>query len=185
MIHHSGTATLGGSLAVSLLGGFTPSAGDAFEFITTAGSVSGEFASENLPALRGGLFFNVEYAAHSVTLFTAGVVGDYNRNGKVDAADYTIWRNALNNPSASLAADGSGDHQITRLDFDVWKAHFGETAMFGTGDLSAVPEPASAMLIACAAASVALIRRPLSPKHRQESPSILFRVWINNFKTKI
>jgi hypothetical protein len=34
--------------------------------------------------------------------------GDYNGNGVVDAADYTIWRETLEQTGAGLAADGNG-----------------------------------------------------------------------------
>ncbi len=69
--------------------------------------------------------------------------GDYNANGIVDAADYTLWR------------DGLGT-TYTQDDYDVWKANFGETALgSGSGSLGAtgsasalanVPEPASCAL---------------------------------------
>ena len=40
--------------------------------------------------------------------------GDYNLNGAVDAADYTVWR------------DGLGT-TYTQADYDVWRANFGQT----------------------------------------------------------
>jgi hypothetical protein len=154
------TVALSGELDVALLSTFQPDAGDTFEILHADGGVTGTFSTEALPALRGGLYFDVQYAANSVTLFTVGALGDYNRNGRVDAADYTVWRNALNQPVANLLADGSGDHQITRSDFDVWKAHFGEIAMFGAGALSAaVPEPASATLLLSVIAAFGVLCR--------------------------
>jgi len=39
----AGTATLGGTLAVSFLDGFTPEAGETFTFLTAGGGVNGEF----------------------------------------------------------------------------------------------------------------------------------------------
>jgi hypothetical protein len=55
--------------------------------------------------------------------------GDYNRDDTVNAADYTTWRNASGQTGVELftGADGNGDGMITRADFDVWKAHYGET----------------------------------------------------------
>jgi hypothetical protein len=84
--------------------------------------------------------------------------GDYNRNGVVDAADYTVWRNTRGQTGVALAADGNANQQIDIGDFAVWKSHYGETV--GTGGslarsttaeppvpTAAVPEPASAALI--------------------------------------
>ena len=52
----SGVATLGGTLTVTLVNSFSPSAGNSFEFMTF-GSRSGtsDFATKNLPTLGGGL----------------------------------------------------------------------------------------------------------------------------------
>jgi parallel beta-helix repeat protein/predicted outer membrane repeat protein len=57
------------------------------------------------------------------------VLGDYNLNGTVDAADYTVWRNTLGQTGLVLysGADGDGDGSITISDYDVWKSHFGES----------------------------------------------------------
>lgn len=50
-----GTATLGGTLGVSLLGGFTPSFGDTFTFLSASGGIIGDFTSFDLPGLANGL----------------------------------------------------------------------------------------------------------------------------------
>ncbi len=59
--------------------------------------------------------------------------GDYNHDHTVNAADYTVWRNALGQTGlvAYSGADGNGDGMITRLDFDVWKLHYGQTVPAG------------------------------------------------------
>ncbi len=56
------------------------------------------------------------------------LVGDYNGNGTVDAADYTVWRNALGQTGLTpfSGADGDGDGAVTQADYGVWKSHFGE-----------------------------------------------------------
>ncbi len=54
LIQVIGNLTLGGSLNVSLIGGFHPSAGDAFVPLTY-NSVTGRFDAVSLPALGGGL----------------------------------------------------------------------------------------------------------------------------------
>jgi hypothetical protein len=88
--------------------------------------------------------------------------GDYNADGTVNAADYPVWRNSLNQIGFALPADGNGDGTITRLDYDVWKAHYGET--FGSGSAAdsanrAVPEPPTQVLCWLAAIACALWER--------------------------
>jgi hypothetical protein len=56
--------------------------------------------------------------------------GDYNFNGFVDAADYTVWQDSFRrNPFGpdDLRADGNGDGVVDQLDYDVWKNNFGAT----------------------------------------------------------
>jgi hypothetical protein len=79
------------------------------------------------------------------------LIGDYNRNNVVDAADFTLWRNTLGQASANpfAGADGSGNGAIGPEDYDIWKSHFGETLVQGTGSsfphsLSTQPEPTAA-----------------------------------------
>lgn len=71
--------------------------------------------------------------------------GDYNDDGAVNAADYTVWRNSIGQTGTSLAADGDGNGKIDGGDYDVWRLYFGETASgFGSG--LATPEPSTASL---------------------------------------
>jgi hypothetical protein len=58
--------------------------------------------------------------------------GDHNRDGKVDAADYVLWRKNPDNFGGT--PDG----------YDAWRANFG--APGGLGAASSVPEPATALL---------------------------------------
>jgi hypothetical protein len=160
VIHHSGTATLGGNLTVSLLNGFTPTAGDTFEIMTAAEGVAGKFATATLPALTGANW-QLDYST-SALLLRAVLVGDYNHNGTVDAADYVVWRNSLNQSGPALAADGNRDGHITPLDFNVWKMHLGESTPGGAagGQVAAnAPEPGT-LLLATVLAGVALACRP-------------------------
>ncbi len=64
----SGAATLGGTLNVTLIGGFTPSIGNTFT-ILTAGSLTGTFAAaQNLPTLPIGSAWQVIYGSTEVML---------------------------------------------------------------------------------------------------------------------
>ncbi len=85
------------------------------------------------------------------------LAGDYNGNGIVDAADYTVWRDNVGQPVAAFSsADGTGDGEIGAADYDLWKANFG-TFLSGSGSAlgagssptpvtSSVPEPSSLVL---------------------------------------
>lgn len=71
--------------------------------------------------------------------------GDYNSDGRVDVADYTLWREQLGSVvPAWSASDGNGDGLVGPADYEVWQASFSpETFEL---DLLAVPEPATAAI---------------------------------------
>jgi len=149
----AGNATLGGTLAAILVDGFMPVFGQKFEFLTAAG-IQGGFDSYLLPPLGGGLNWSLQNTGQSVSLIV-GLPGDYNGDGAVDAADYTVWRNTLGQSGVGLAADGSGpagvpDGTVDEWDYNFWKANYGLAALPITA--TAVPEPHSialALLATC------------------------------------
>ncbi|TWT66779.1 hypothetical protein Pla123a_44770 [Posidoniimonas polymericola] len=61
----------------------------------------------------------------TLTLFE-GVLGDYNADGRVDAADYAVWRDSLG--QAVTYGEGA-DHDFSGVvdqgDYYVWRNHFG------------------------------------------------------------
>jgi hypothetical protein len=85
-----------------------------------------------------------------------GLAGDFNEDGKVDAADYVKWRKDGANP---LPNDEGAANSAAR--FALWKANFGEMAMpgGGSGGTGAVPEPGCLVLALMAMAFGAAIRR--------------------------
>ena len=64
--------------------------------------------------------------------------GDYNLNERVDAADYTVWRDRIGSPNAT--ADGNGSGIVDIADYTLWQQNFGLPAPTGSGALMAVPE---------------------------------------------
>lgn len=74
--------------------------------------------------------------------------GDYNDNGVLDAADYTVWRDAY--PDGALINDDDG--MADDGDFTYWRDHFGETLGGGAGSgasgvaAATVPEPSGLLL---------------------------------------
>jgi hypothetical protein len=80
----------------------------------------------------------------------AGVPGDYNANGNVDAADYVLWRNG-----GPLANEVDAPGTVNAADYDAWRARFGNAAGTGTN----VPEPLLGTLLAAGSLVSALSRR--------------------------
>jgi arabinogalactan endo-1,4-beta-galactosidase len=80
-------------------------------------------------------------------------VGDYNRDGVVDAADYTVWRNTFGSTTQLLAnGDNTGTSTgvIDQSDYDYWRSRYANNsgASAGGGSGATVPEPAAAASIA-------------------------------------
>jgi hypothetical protein len=72
--------------------------------------------------------------------------GDYDHDGIVDAADYTLWRSSLGQTvPLGTAADGNLNGTIDAGDYEVWKGHFGQSAA-SAASAAAVPEPTGALL---------------------------------------
>jgi T5SS/PEP-CTERM-associated repeat protein len=162
-----GNLSLDGELSVSTLPGFTPAAGQSFNILDWFGTRSGTFSSLTLPTLAG-LTWNTSqlYTTGVLSLINAaGLAGDYNQDGRVNAADYTVWRNNLGSGTALPNDDTPG---VGPDDYTRWKMHFGESSGSGagaTGFASAyvtVPEPASLALLLVAGAWLILTgyRRP-------------------------
>lgn len=76
------------------------------------------------------------------------MAGDFNDDGVVDAADYTMWRDAaaVFAPYDPIdpAHDSNNDGRIDALDYNVWVHTFGDTNALS----ATVPEPAAVALAA-------------------------------------
>jgi hypothetical protein len=85
-----------------------------------------------------------------VTDVMMGLAGDYNNNGVVDAADYTVWRDHLGDLDETAINDNGDGGGITMSDYTYWKDNFGNTLQGsgqGNAQLASVPEPAAAALL--------------------------------------
>lgn len=156
VIGAGGQAQLAGTLDVSLIDDFQPVAGDLFTILTADGGVTGQFDTVNLPTLSDSLELNLIYNPRNVTLQVTGQIlpGDYNADGIVNAADYVVWRNHLDQ-SVSLPNDLTpGD--VTQSDYTAWQNNFGATA--GSGSVS-VPEPAGLLLLVAVVAITSIDTR--------------------------
>ena len=137
--------------------------GFPFNFAGLSAEANTDFSHTLSFALTGPVF-NVP-DGYTVDSAEAGIVNnsfvgvphaDYNHDGIVDAADYTIWRNTLGQSGSGLAADGTGaggvpDGVVDQLDYDFWKANFGNHSGAGASANSDVPEPSTCVLLIFAA----------------------------------
>ena len=85
-----------------------------------------------------------------------GLLGDYNDDSVVDAADYTVWRDNLGS-SVTLPND-STPGTVTEADYTVWKTNYGLAAA-PTTTSAAAPEPSSVSLVLLALGALAGRRR--------------------------
>ncbi len=141
----TGEALLAGTLDVALTNQFMPTADSSFELLSAAAGVIGVFDALLLPALESNLEWSIVYNDFSVRLLIASTIiflpGDFNFDGTVDAADYTVWRDGL-------------DITYTLDDFNLWRDHFGQSAgssVLGASSAGAVPEPAMLVLVSAIA----------------------------------
>lgn len=82
----------------------------------------------------------------------AQLLGDYNGNGSVDAADYVVWRKG-----GTLQNEVADPNTISAADYTEWRARFGNPEVVGTSlDAAAVPEP-SMLLLALATFGLCLM----------------------------
>ena len=114
---------LDGTLEISLADNFLPELSDTFD-ILDFNTVSGNFAEMNLPALEDSLVWDTSElltrGALCVGSCPAGIGGDFNYDGTVDAADYTLWKDNLGLASSALNGNGSGAATVVQADYLLW-----------------------------------------------------------------
>ena len=133
---------------------FFPVAGESFDILDW-GTRSGAFSTISLPGLLPNLSWDTSqlYTTGVISVIaTAGVAGDYNSNGVVDAADYIAWRN--NQGTTQVLPNDPIGGTIGAAQYNQWRTHFGQTAGSGTSVNVTVPEPATLTLLVIAAANL-------------------------------
>jgi T5SS/PEP-CTERM-associated repeat protein len=165
---HSGLATLGGILDISLINGFVPGAGDSFDILDW-GSIAGNFSSFNLPTLTGNLDWDTSNLLIDGTLsvFSTSIAGDLDADGFVGITDLNIVLSNWNQnvPPANPAADPSGDNFIGIEDLNIVLGNW--NAGTPPGETANIPEPATLVVFGCAGPLIlARKRRALSRAFR-------------------
>ena len=79
----------------------------------------------------------------------AGLPGDFNDDGVVDAADYTVYRDNLGQSDAALNGNGTGDVSglVVLADYDLWRTSYGSSASQNAA-AQATPEPSTMAALA-------------------------------------
>jgi hypothetical protein len=168
-------ATLDGLLDVKIADGFTPTVaniGQTWDVITAPTIINTLVIS--LDASDSPYFsltcVNCTSGSPDILRLTMtavppppGLIGDYNENGVVDAADYTVWRNALGTASVLPNRDPANMGNVSTADYASWKSNFGNTGAGSTFDGGAVPEPTSLLLLIFGAAVMINGRRRPCP----------------------
>lgn len=120
---------------------------------TSPGAYGGEIA---FIAFAGGsgLYDNL-----SISVAGAPLYGDYNNDGFVNAADYSLWRKNVGQPAGTLPNDNTG-LPIGVDQYTLWRSNFGVPGA-GSGSLlsSSVPEPSSLLILLMGTAAAAVARR--------------------------
>lgn len=160
-------ANFGGTVEVDLVNDFIPTVGDRFRII---GSNQGGIFNDSFDRLiapelptdqRWSLQYDRGFSPFVELSVVAFLAGDFNGDGTVDAADYTLWRSTEGMTGPGLFADHNDDHIVNELDYRLWRSNYGNTVGSGgaSASVSAVPEPSSLMLIGLLLSFASLRRR--------------------------
>jgi hypothetical protein len=121
-------------------------------FDISAGSILGSNLEVSTVDVGGILYTQI-------SSFTS-LPGDFNGDGIVDAADYTVWRDNLGAADEStISFNGDGIGGIDQNDYEVWKTKFGTTASGGLAH-AIVPEPATGLSAILAAILLLCVHPP-------------------------
>ncbi len=108
----------------------------------------------------------IDFVNRNVFIFAVGpldaaLAGDYNEDGTVNLADYTVWRDNLNGSIVLPGEDpnASTPGLVDQEDYDFWKTNFGNPGAAASLASAAVPEPSSFLLMSLPAILALVARR--------------------------
>ena len=153
-------ALVDGLLQLTLINGFIPSSSDEFT-VLSADSLLGLFnnvtSGQRLETTDGLGSFVVNYGVGSAFdesrivlndyMANIALAGDFNNDGIVNGADYSVWLANVGAPAGTLVNDPDGG-AIGQAQYDTWKNNFGNVvaSSLSKSGQSSIPEPASATL---------------------------------------
>ncbi|QDV78177.1 PEP-CTERM sorting domain-containing protein [Botrimarina mediterranea] len=136
-----------------------------YELASTAGGYNSvRFGGpSNVSSLGNGFYGGAIFDNIKVSLVDAAaepLVGDFNGDGAVDAADYTVWRDTLNTSvTAGTGADANENGIIdgpgAGSDYEFWATNYGATSTPAAAASVTIPEPTSLALVALGLVAVA------------------------------
>jgi hypothetical protein len=124
----------------------------------------------NRPAAGTTVYADLRFSINAFTSFGGGQVlfdsatvtrpvsADYNGDGLVDAADYTVWRDTQGSET-DFSADGTGDGVVDDADYNRWVIEYGSTVALSNS--LAIPEPGSLVTTTLA---ILLVRFSADPR---------------------
>lgn len=165
LLNITGSATLAGSLDVSLLS-YAPAVAEDFVVLTAAGGIT-----DNGISLTGESGFSYNIMGNDLVLTYQAIVSsdaDFNGDSVVNGADFLIWQRGvgLGGQTDNSNGDANGDGFVNGADLTDWETQFGQPAP-SAASAALVPEPAAIaiMAIGClAAGGCRTTRRRLATK---------------------
>lgn len=103
--------------------------------------------------------YNKAFTAEEVATLSRdlGNPGDFNIDGEVNAADYTLWRDSVGRPAGALFNDTAGG-MIGIDQYNLWRANYGGGVASVSETSIPTPEP-------CSLFAAALVVLAASPRH--------------------
>jgi hypothetical protein len=140
--------------------------------LPTNGTIVGDYLTGSIAG--GNLRLDVwRLGAEPVEAFQY-LPGDYNRDLRVDAADYIVYRDTLGS-TTDLRADGNANQYIDLEDYDAWRANFGKVQSLPPIDDLILAKEATA-------ASAVLLENRSTMGDRDDSPAASsgLAVWLGD-----
>jgi hypothetical protein len=82
--------------------------------------------------------------------------GDFNADGRVDAADYNVWKGSFGS-TTQLSADANANGIVDAADYTIWRDHASALLNSPATGMSTAAEPSTAILALCSLCTLWLV----------------------------